>query len=138
MILDLDNPEHVEALRWACGDRAQPAPNVYVWFALTTLTDPAAAADIIRRLLERNGLNIRRVHIRMVAGEPYSAFVEWQSRDEMPEDMRPVDRHPYAARSTPFDEAWYQIGPSRLPGIIIGLINAEDQSAALAVLRGYR
>ena len=71
--INLANPQHLDALRWAAkrltapglGDHARqmaaaPAPDEEAWkpkhAALATLADPARAAELVRGLLEQKGV----------------------------------------------------------------------------------
>jgi hypothetical protein len=56
--LDPSNPAHVEAIRWACGDREEPPPNHHASFALAAVQEPSLSASLLRALLQRCGVRV--------------------------------------------------------------------------------
>jgi len=55
-MLDMANEAHREALRWACGDRVNPAPNQHASLALAVAQEPICAAEVLRGLLDACGV----------------------------------------------------------------------------------
>lgn len=129
MSLDLSNPAHVQALRWACNQirmrSATLTADAGKLAALDALTNHALAADLLCRLLERCGFRRGAVH-----GEPtLDAWVNDSGTE--------IDARTPSETSVTGYASW-TIRVSDIPRLALVLLDAKDRAAALAVLRGER
>lgn len=139
MSLDLSNPAHVEALRWACrallgplpcaaglyrSEAKRRAPSPAHTHALDVLATPTRAADLLRRLLERCGVEVE-------------GFVHGWGRKPVQVYDYGNDRIHYVEHNQPYaPDVFRTTWPHQWPRIVLALLDATDRDAALAVLRG--
>lgn len=123
--LDLANPQHVEALRWAC-ENWPCEPVSYFWpaeriEAIATLADPARAAELARGLLEQVGANVVVSRDRLYEEQPDGTFREhwWLDFYEGPEGVKEIS----------------EVEAAGLHRLVLALLDAKSAEEAMAAVR---
>jgi hypothetical protein len=134
--LDLSNPAHREALRWACSAKEQSAYGGWSplqYDALRALSSPEQSASIVRVLLEGCGVpadveprGIRPHGPHRLRGNTYTEehvqiSVDWQAHG--------------IVRADGCTWGTWDYDVADLPALILALLAAKNRDGAIAALR---
>lgn len=126
IVIDIDNPEHVDALKWACEEAQHKffalheIPSDARGLAWHAIHDAACAAVLTRNLLARAGITVVEHGVnRGTPDFPYVSVDDGQRYDNG--DLAPL----YVSRSL-----------KSMPALIRDLLNVCTADAAMAALKG--
>lgn len=119
MNLDVKNPGHVEALRWACGSRSDASPNEHGSFALAAIQEPSLAASLVRDLLAVRGVQATL----------------YDSLDDVSASSDPIIIHAGNFGIEIWTSTYHRWKTCDMPAIILAILSDDSPAAAIDALR---